>query len=90
MQISHPLVDLNKIIHGAQTGMLTTRASDGHLHSRAMTPASREVQLMYMIIEPPSHKTSHSPERFRTLKCSDRPRLHREQYLTQISGNSKR
>ncbi|KAN0107179.1 hypothetical protein V8E52_010381 [Russula decolorans] len=32
--------DLNKIIQGAQTGMLTTRASDGHLHSRAMTPAS--------------------------------------------------
>jgi hypothetical protein len=39
---SHPLVDLNKIIQGAQTGMLTTRASDGHLHSRAMTPACRE------------------------------------------------
>jgi hypothetical protein len=41
---AHSLVDLNKIIQGAQTGMLTTRASDGHLHSRAMTPACREVQ----------------------------------------------
>lgn len=50
MRISHPLLDLNKIIHGAQTGMLTTRASDGHLHSRAMTPASREAQLMYYVI----------------------------------------
>ena len=40
---SHPFVDLNTIIQGAQTGMLTTRASDGHLHSRAMTLARREV-----------------------------------------------
>jgi len=30
---------LHKVIKGAQTGMLTTRASDGHLHARAMTPA---------------------------------------------------
>lgn len=47
--LAYVLVDLNKIIQGAQTGMLTTRASDGHLHSRAMTPASREAQLTYMI-----------------------------------------
>ena len=46
---SHPSVDLNGIILGAQTGMLTTRASDGHLHSRAMTPACRKAQLLYMI-----------------------------------------
>jgi hypothetical protein len=39
-------VDLNKIIQMTETGMLTTRTSDGHLHSRAMTPACREVQLM--------------------------------------------
>ena len=39
---SHVRVDLNKIIQEAQTGMLTTRASDGHLHTRAMTPACRE------------------------------------------------
>ncbi|KAI0277398.1 hypothetical protein BGY98DRAFT_1107803 [Russula aff. rugulosa BPL654] len=31
--------DLNKIIQMTETGMLTTRTSDGHLHSRAMTPA---------------------------------------------------
>jgi len=30
--------DLHKLVKGAQTGMLTTRASDGHLHARAMTP----------------------------------------------------
>lgn len=39
-------VDLNKIVQGAQAGMLTTRASDGHLHSRAMTPVTREAQFM--------------------------------------------
>lgn len=33
------LEDLHKLVQGAQTGMLTTRASDGQLHARAMTPA---------------------------------------------------
>ncbi|TFY73986.1 hypothetical protein EWM64_g10025, partial [Hericium alpestre] len=32
--------DLHKIIHDAGTSMLTTRDSAGHLHSRAMTPAT--------------------------------------------------
>lgn len=41
----HLRVDLNKIIQGAQTGMLTTRAPDGHLHTRAMTPAYREAHI---------------------------------------------
>jgi general stress protein 26 len=56
--LAYPLVDLNKIIQGAQTGMLTTRASDGHLHSRAMTPASREAQSNVYDIEPLSHDPS--------------------------------
>ncbi|KAH9176530.1 hypothetical protein EDB89DRAFT_1846031 [Lactarius sanguifluus] len=30
--------DLYEVIRGAETGMLTTRASDGCLHARAMTP----------------------------------------------------
>ena len=33
------------IIHQVKTGMLTTRSADGHLHSRAMTPASRSSTL---------------------------------------------
>jgi hypothetical protein len=32
---------LREVIKGAKTAMLTTRAADGHLHSRAMNPASR-------------------------------------------------
>jgi hypothetical protein len=40
--ISSIRTDLNKIMQDAQTGMLTTRAADGHLHARAMTPACRE------------------------------------------------
>jgi hypothetical protein len=38
---THYPADLHKIIRDAQTGMLTTRASNGYLHSRAMTPISR-------------------------------------------------
>jgi len=41
---SHIPVDLHKLVEGAQTGMLTTRASDGCLHARAMTPVGRELQ----------------------------------------------
>ncbi|TFY68620.1 hypothetical protein EVG20_g3492 [Dentipellis fragilis] len=33
------IIDLQKIVKAAGTGMLTTRASDGFLHARAMTPA---------------------------------------------------
>lgn len=35
---SQKIKDLHEVIQGAQTGMLTTRASNGCLHSRAMTP----------------------------------------------------
>jgi hypothetical protein len=42
----HILVDLHEVIQGAQTGMLTTRASNGCLHTRAMTPVGRELQLV--------------------------------------------
>lgn len=42
LRVSHCLADLHRLVRGAQTGMLTTRASDGHLHARAMTPAGRE------------------------------------------------
>jgi general stress protein 26 len=43
---AHILVDLHEVIQGAQTGMLTTRASNGCLHTRAMTPVGRELQLV--------------------------------------------
>ncbi|THH15637.1 hypothetical protein EW146_g4867 [Bondarzewia mesenterica] len=33
------IADLHKIVEAAKTGMLTTRASNGHLHARAMNPA---------------------------------------------------
>lgn len=32
---------LHKIIQKVKTGMLTTRDTDGHMHSRAMAPAGR-------------------------------------------------
>ncbi|KAG6885924.1 hypothetical protein C0993_007942 [Termitomyces sp. T159_Od127] len=35
-----PSIGLHEIIKGAKVGMLTTRSTDGSLHSRAMTPAS--------------------------------------------------
>ncbi|KAH9978675.1 hypothetical protein BGW80DRAFT_1435123 [Lactifluus volemus] len=38
--LTQKIKDLHKIIRDAQTGMLTTRASNGYLHSRAMTPIS--------------------------------------------------
>jgi len=44
--------DLHKVIKNAQTGMLTTRAADGHLHARAMTPAgpysTTQVNLVFL------------------------------------------
>ncbi|KAH9998467.1 hypothetical protein BJV74DRAFT_883157 [Russula compacta] len=39
--------DLHKIIQAAQTGMLTTRASDGYFHARAMTPVGRQFQYVF-------------------------------------------
>ncbi|KAF8348215.1 hypothetical protein F5887DRAFT_1060370 [Amanita rubescens] len=50
------------IIHQVKTGMLTTRSADGHLHSRAMTPASpvEENQLTLAFI---ANKVTH--------KCDD-------------------
>jgi len=38
------LVDLHEVVRGAQVGMLTTRASNGCLHARAMTPVGRELR----------------------------------------------
>ncbi|KAJ7188322.1 hypothetical protein C8R46DRAFT_877954, partial [Mycena filopes] len=34
------IAGLHEIVQAARTGMLTTHGSDGHLHSRAMIPAS--------------------------------------------------
>jgi len=34
------IAGLHEVVKGAKTAMLTTRAADGHMHSRAMTPAS--------------------------------------------------
>ncbi|KAI0266744.1 hypothetical protein BC834DRAFT_873318 [Gloeopeniophorella convolvens] len=49
---SQKIADLHKLIKGAGTGMLTTRASDGHLHARAMTPvgpyADSQVNLIFI------------------------------------------
>jgi general stress protein 26 len=44
---AHILADLHEVIRGAQTGMLTTRASNGCLHARAMTPVGRELQFCF-------------------------------------------
>lgn len=35
------IIALHDIVKASKTAMLTTRASDGHLHSRAMNPAGR-------------------------------------------------
>jgi len=35
----HKIDGLKEVIKNAPTGMLTTRSQEGHLHSRAMTPA---------------------------------------------------
>lgn len=35
---------LMEIVKSTKTGMLTTRSSDGHFHSRAMVPSSRKSQ----------------------------------------------
>lgn len=43
---AHILVDLHEVIQAAETGMLTTRASNGCLHARAMTPLGRELYLV--------------------------------------------
>ena len=37
---------LHKIIQKVKTGMLTTRDTDGHMHSRAMAPAGRTSLLL--------------------------------------------
>jgi len=39
--IPHLLLDLKEIIESSKTAMLTTRAEDGQLHSRAMNPLAR-------------------------------------------------
>ena len=56
---SHFLADLHKVIKNAQTGMLTTRAADGHLHARAMTPAGREPHSIFTLA------LTHCPVRYR-------------------------
>lgn len=33
---------VHEIVKAAKTAMLTTRAADGHMHSRAMAPAGRK------------------------------------------------
>ncbi|PFH46180.1 hypothetical protein AMATHDRAFT_51229 [Amanita thiersii Skay4041] len=38
--LQEKITGLHEIVHQVKTGMLTTRSSDGHMHSRAMTPAS--------------------------------------------------
>jgi general stress protein 26 len=35
------MAGLHEVVKGAKTAMLTTRAADGHMHSRAMNPCSR-------------------------------------------------
>ncbi|KAF8627794.1 hypothetical protein AX15_004220 [Amanita polypyramis BW_CC] len=52
---------LHGIIHKVKTGMLTTRSSNGFLHSRAMTPSSpvEKNQLIFTFI---ANKASHKCE----------------------------
>ena len=47
---TNTLADLHEVIKGAQTGMLTTRASNGCLHARAMTPAGRELSFFFWFV----------------------------------------
>ena len=44
---THIIVDLHEVVRGAQAGMLTTRASNGCLHARAMTPVGRELRFCF-------------------------------------------
>ena len=39
---------LHTIVKKVKTGMLTTRAADGHMHSRAMAPAGRMCNLEHI------------------------------------------
>ncbi len=55
---AHILVDLHKVLEGAHTGMMTTRASDGSFHARAMTPVGREVPCCFNRRQ--SHNADHS------------------------------
>ena len=41
--------DLHAILKSAPTGMLTSRAADGSLHSRAMAPAGRASQPLSIV-----------------------------------------
>ena len=43
------LVDLHEVVRGAQVGMLTTRASNGCLHARAMTPVGCELRFCFFL-----------------------------------------
>lgn len=45
-----PVTGLREIISSTQTAMLTTRSPDGHLHSRAMAPASCTLSLALFIL----------------------------------------
>ena len=40
---------LHKIVQKVKTGMLTTRGTDGHIHSRAMAPAGRAYQPLSIV-----------------------------------------
>jgi len=40
LTLEQKIMGLQDVVRGAKVGMLTTRATDGSMHSRAMTPAS--------------------------------------------------
>jgi hypothetical protein len=77
---SHFPTDLHKVIQNAQTGMLTTRASDGHLHARAMTPAGREPDLIVSL----THYLTQYRRPYSVLKHPSQSCLRREQCLAQV------
>jgi len=55
------ITGLREVIKSAKTAMLTTRSTDGHLHSRAMTPANphNETELTLTFL---ANNTSHKFE----------------------------
>ena len=64
--------------------MLTTRASDGHLHARAMAPAGRtSVILLTLCVRVLTFKVNSG------ISYSAQPSLHRQQHFSQVSRGSK-
>ena len=62
--------------------MLTTRASDGHLHARAMAPAGRTSMILTTLCVLTLKVDSGIP-------YSAQPSLHHQQHISEVSRGSK-